>query len=203
MKLGRPLARRFYDRPCLAVAPDLVGAYLVRRLSDGTRLVGRLVEVEAYLGDGSDPGSHSHRGPTPRNRSMFGPPGRFYTYRIYGIHVCLNLVCEARDSGAAILLRAVEPLEGADRMRRHRGLEKQASPLSLARGPARLVQAFDLGMDVDGQSALRGSLTVHARPPGDGIEIASGPRIGVPRAPDLPYRFFVPRCRFVSGPRTP
>ena len=201
MELGRPLAKSFYDRPCLAVAPDLVGAYLVRRFPDGARLVGRLVEVEAYLGDGSDPGSHSHRGPTPRNHSMFGPPGRIYAYRIYGVHVCLNLVCEPKESGAAILLRAVEPKEGAARMRRHRGLDPKASALSIARGPARLVQAFDLGMNFDGQSALRGSLTVHGRPPGDEVEIACGPRIGVGRAPDLPYRFFVPGCRFVSGPR--
>ena len=90
--LGRPLCRTFFDRPCLEVASELLGARLVRRLPDGARLVGRLVEVEAYLGDGSDPASHAHRGPTRRNRSMFGPPGRLYAYRSYGIHTCVNAV---------------------------------------------------------------------------------------------------------------
>ncbi len=125
VRLGPVLTRAFFDRPCLEVAPELVGVQLVRKLPDGTRLVGRIVEVEAYLGDGSDPGSHSHRGQTPRNRSMFGPPARLYAYRIYGVHTCLNVVVEPAGIGAAILLRALEPLEGIETMQRHRGLRQR------------------------------------------------------------------------------
>ena len=119
--MPRPLPRRFFARPTLDVARDLLGAHLVRRVG-GERLVTRIVEVEAYLGDGSDPGSHCHRGLTPRNRAMFGPPGRLYVYRSYGIHTCVNVVCEEEGVAGAVLLRAAEPLMGVDRMRRNRGL---------------------------------------------------------------------------------
>ena len=207
MHLGRRLPRSFYERPCLEVAPDLVGAYLVRRLADGTRLVGRLVEVEAYLGDGSDPASHSHRGKTPRNHSMFGPPGRLYAYRIYGMHVCINLVCEPRGSGAAVLLRALEPLEGALCMRHNRNLHPGQSDLQIARGPGRLTQALGLGMEFDGKSALRDAVTLHlpeSREPQRRTKaIARTRRIGIQRGSELPYRFFIPDCRWVSGPRNP
>lgn len=207
MHLGRPLPRSFYERPCLEVASDLVGAYLVRRLANGTRLVGRLVEVEAYLGDGSDPASHSHRGQTPRNHSMFGPPGRLYAYRIYGVHVCMNLVCEPPGKSAAVLLRALEPVEGTPRMRRNRGLGPDQSELLIARGPGRLTQAMGLGMEFDGASALRGAVSVHLPPNRGGQRrphaIARARRIGIRRGQKLPYRFFVPGCRWVSGPRNP
>jgi DNA-3-methyladenine glycosylase len=128
----------------------------VRRLEDGTRIVGRLIEVEAYLGDGKDPGSHSWRGPTPRNRTMFGPPGRIYAYRSYGVHICVNLVCEEPGRGAAVLLRALEPLEGVDAMRIHRGLAPEARGRVLASGPGRLAQALALGLEHDGERAPRG-----------------------------------------------
>src|SRR5687768_12820535 len=97
----RPLGPSFFDRPCLDVARDLVGTRLVREVPGGPRLVGRVVEVEAYVGDGSDPGSHGHRGPTPRNRAMFGPPGHLYVYRSYGLHTCANVVTEAAGRCAA------------------------------------------------------------------------------------------------------
>ena len=138
MRLGPPLKRAFFDRPGPEVARDLLGAVLVHRLGDGTRLAGRIVEVEAYIGDGSDPGSHSHRGPTPRNRSMFGPPGHLYAYRSYGVHTCANVVCEARGRGAAVLLRALEPCEGIERMRALRGLGARSPERAIASGPGRL-----------------------------------------------------------------
>jgi len=104
LSLATPLRQRFYARDARAVAADLIGCRLVHRLPDGMRLVVRLVEVEAYMGDGSDPASHTHVGPTPRNRVMFGPAGRLYAYRSYGIHTCVNVVCGRPGEGAAVLL---------------------------------------------------------------------------------------------------
>jgi DNA-3-methyladenine glycosylase len=175
------------------VARELVGAYLVRRLEDGSRAVGRIVEVEAYLGDGSDPAAHSHNGPTPRNGAMFGPPGRLYVYRIYGIHLCANVVCEPPGRGAAVLFRALEPVEGAAWMRRRRGLPADAAARVVAGGPGRLAQAFALELADDRRSLLRGALTL--RGPAAGAErprIASSRRIGVSRGAELPFRFFDP-----------
>jgi len=208
VSFGPKLGRAFFERPCVAVARDLVGCVLVRRLPGGTLLAGRIVEVEAYLGDGSDPGSHSHRGPTRRNQSMFGPPGRLYTYRSYGIHTCANLVCEPRGVGAAVLLRAVEPLLGLDEMRRRRSLTPGARGPALASGPGRLAQAFGLELDHDGISALAGELRVQRAAPGaPPLEIDAGPRVGVTKGADLPYRFFARECPWVSpwrgGARAP
>ncbi len=227
VRLGPVLTRAFFDRPCLEVAPELVGVQLVRKLPDGTRLVGRIVEVEAYLGDGSDPGSHSHRGQTPRNRSMFGPPARLYAYRIYGVHTCLNVVVEPAGIGAAILLRALEPLEGIETMQRHRGL-RQRKPGSrgrasrpnqagqtdqagqtgrqpadrvernIARGPGRLAQALQLGMADDGASILRGAVTLRRAPEGEPVHpTAQSRRIGLTQGADLPYRFYQADCSWV------
>jgi DNA-3-methyladenine glycosylase len=198
MRLGRPLARSFFGRPCLEVARDLVGCLLVRVRDDGDRLVGRLVEVEAYLGDGSDPASHSHRGPTPRNRSMFGAPGRIYTYRSYGIHICVNLVCEPEGSGAAVLLRALEPLEGKAAMRASRGLSPDQAERAIAAGPGRLAQAMDLDLSHDGMSAVRGALTVRPAPGAPNGRVSCGPRIGISRAADLPYRFYLESSPWLS-----
>jgi DNA-3-methyladenine glycosylase len=160
-----------------------------------------MVEVEAYLGDGTDPGSHSHRGPTPRNLSMFGPPGRLYTYRSYGIHTCANVVCEAEGRGAAVLLRALEPLAGAGAMRRLRGLPEDAGPRSIARGPARLCQALALTLDDDGRTALGGELTFRSpRTEGGGPveKVVRGPRVGLSKGAQLPYRFYLADSRWVS-----
>ncbi len=202
MRFGPLLTRAFFDRPGPEVARDLLGALLVHRLADGTRLVGRIVEVEAYVGDGSDPGSHSHRGPTPRNRSMFGPPGHLYTYRSYGVHTCANVVCEARGRGAAVLLRALEPCEGSERMRALRGLDAQASERAIAGGPGRLAQALGITLADDGRSLLRGALVLHspsrdASPP----RIAVSARIGLTKGAALPLRFFDPASACVSRAR--
>jgi DNA-3-methyladenine glycosylase len=196
---GKRLTRSFFARPCLEVAADLVGRVIVRVLPDGSRLAGRLVEVEAYLGDGSDSSSHSHRGPTPRNRSMFGPPGRIYAYRSYGVHTCINVVCEAQGRGAAVLLRAFEPLEGNLVMRELRGLADERSPREIARGPGRLAQALGFGLEHDGASVLRGAITLRGAAAGlPPLRVATGPRIGISKASELPYRFYAAENPWVS-----
>jgi DNA-3-methyladenine glycosylase len=181
------LTRDFFARPCLEVAPELVGLLLVHELADGVRLVGRIVEVEAYLGDGSDPASHAHRGPTARNRVMFGPPGHIYVYRSMGIHRCANVVCEPVGRAAAVLLRAVEPLAGEARMRALRGGREGRE---LASGPGKLAQAFAIELAHDGADLLRGALRIEREPGAAPPALCAGPRVGITRAVDLPYRFF-------------
>jgi DNA-3-methyladenine glycosylase len=181
------------------VAPDLLGAYLVHRLADGTRLAGRIVEVEAYLGDGSDPGSHSHRGPTPRNRAMFGPPGRLYVYRSYGMHNCANVVCEPVGQGAAVLLRALEPVAGTERLRSARGLSPTARQREIANGPGKLAQALGITLEHYGRSLLDGQLALRRPAASDPpLPVATSRRIGLSRGREHPYRFYVPGNPFVS-----
>ncbi len=197
--LAKPLPQSFYARDCRVVAAELIGCRLVRRFDSGERLVVRLVEVEAYLGDGSDPASHAHRGLTPRNQTMFGPAGRLYAYRSYGIHTCVNIVCGRPGKATAVLLRAAEPLEGLPRMRTLRGLPSDAKNELIARGPGRLAEALGLGLDHDGQSLLRAPLTLHAPALGaDEIQVEQGPRVGITKASDLPYRFFEANSPWVS-----
>ena len=181
------LSRSFFARPCLEVAPEMLGLLLIHELANGTRLVGRIVEVEAYLGDGSDTASHAHRGPTPRSRVMFGPPGHFYVYRSMGIHRCANVVCEPEGRAAAVLLRAVEPLEGEARMRELRGGRQGRE---LASGPGKLAQAFAIELAHDGRDALRGALRLERERSARAPAISVGPRIGLSKAVELPYRFF-------------
>jgi DNA-3-methyladenine glycosylase len=203
MRPGRRLSPRFFERSPVVVAPELLGCLLVRRLEDGTRLIGRLVEVEAYLGDGSDPSAHSHRGQTARNKSMFGPPGRLYAYRSYGIHTCVNVVCRPAGIGAGVLLRAAEPLSAESAMRGHRGLASDADRRLIASGPGRLAEAFGLGLEHDGTPLVGSPLAVHRPPAGSApVEATAGPRIGIRLAADLPYRFHVTGDRYVSGPRS-
>jgi DNA-3-methyladenine glycosylase len=200
---GAPFPAAFFARPCLEVAPQLIGAYLVHRVADGVRLVGRIVEVEAYLGDGSDPGSHCHCGLTPRNRAMFGPPGRLYVYRSYGIHTCANVVCEPQGVGAAVLLRAVEAVEGIERMRTSRGLEPAAAPREIASGPGKLCQALEIGLDDYGCSLLRGRLSLRRAEPGDlPLAVARSRRIGLSRGRELRHRFYARGHPCVSRART-
>jgi len=191
MSSPSPLARAFFARDPCSVAADLIGCLLVHRLPDGERLVLRLVEVEAYLGDGTDPASHAHRGQTARNRAMFGPAGTLYAYRSYGIHICVNVVCGPVGHAAAVLLRAGEPLRGFERMRAHRGLESGASPHLIASGPGRFAAALGLTLADDGRSLLRGPLTIRPAGPGDPHpQVETGPRVGITKAADLPLRFF-------------
>ena len=185
------LTRAFFDRCALAVAPELLGCRLVHE-RDGTRLEGVIAEVEAYLGDGSDPASHAHPGPTRRNASMFGPPGHLYVYRSMGIHLCANVVCDARGRGAAVLLRAAIPVRGAEEMRRRRG---GRGDRELCSGPGKLTQAFGIELEHDGAEALRSELRIEAARRGEAPRVLAGPRIGIRKAADLPYRFFPRRLR--------
>lgn len=182
-----PLPPAFFDRPVLAVAPDLLGGLIERETADGlVRL--RLTEVEAYDG-ANDPGSHAFRGQTPRNATMFGPPGRLYVYFTYGMHWCLNLVCGPPGDAAAVLLRAGEVLTGVD-LARHR--RSGAADRDLARGPARLAKALAVDRALDGADVTdpSGPLRVLPGRPAPPGSVLTGPRTGVAGAgASFPWRF--------------
>ena len=170
------------------VAPRLIGAILTL---DGVG--GRIVEVEAY--DREDPASHSFSGPTARNAAMFGPPGRVYVYRSYGIHWCFNMVCREEGHGAGVLIRAIEPLHGLEAMRERRGV---LDARLLCSGPGRVCQALGITHGHTG-------LPVDAPPfelqwPDAPVEVVRGPRIGISKAVDVPWRFGLAGSRFVSRP---
>jgi DNA-3-methyladenine glycosylase len=171
------------------VARDLVGCTF---LVDGVG--GALVEVEAYAPH--DPASHSYRGRTARNATMFGPPGRLYVYRSYGIHWCANVVCEADGVGAAVLLRALEPTAGLDDMQRRRGLH---DPRLLCAGPGRLTEALGITGAHDGLSLDRAPFEV-LKADSRG-EVVSAPRVGITKASELPWRYALQDSPFVSLPR--
>ena len=188
------LTASFFARRCVEVAPQLLGCRLVHETPQGRR-VGCIVEVEAYLGDGTDPASHSHEGPTERNRSMFGPPGRFYVYRSMGLHCCVNVVTEPAGNGAAVLLRALEPIEGLEAIRAARPGRPDRE---LANGPGKLARAFAIGLEYDGVSALRGALRLLAPRAPLRDAVRAGPRIGISRGTELRYRFFLEDCPWVT-----
>jgi DNA-3-methyladenine glycosylase len=180
------IGRDFFARSVHEVAPDLLGVTL---LVDGVG--GPIVEVEAYHHE--DPASHGFGGRTERNAAMFGPPGHAYVYRSYGIHWCLNFVCEEEGSASAALLRALEPRFGVELMRVRRGLD---DPRLLAAGPGRLCQALGVTRDHDGLPLDAPPFELRERETEP--EIASGPRIGISRATDLPWRFGIAGSRFLS-----
>jgi DNA-3-methyladenine glycosylase len=173
------------------VAPELIGAAL---LVDGVG--GRIVEVEAY--DQEDPASHGYKGQTRRNASMFGPPGRAYVYRSYGIHWCLNLVCDDEDVASAVLIRALEPTHGFDAMRARRGLD---DPRLLCSGPGRLCQALGITNELDGSPLDRPPFELRERD--QPVETVAVPRIGITRAADLPWRYAESGSRFISRAAAP
>ena len=178
------------------VAPTLLGCWLVSDRPDGQVAV-RLTEVEAYSGEGMDPAAHSHRGRTPRAAIMFGPPGRLYVYFSYGVHWCANVVVAPEGTGSAVLLRAGDVLVGEDVARSRRPAARTAR--ELARGPARLTQALAIGPDDRGTDLLDEGSTVRlhlGRPPG---QVASGPRVGITRATELPWRYWDPSAPSVSA----
>ena len=176
---------RFLDRPAHEVAVDLIGALLTH---DGVG--GRVVETEAYAAD--DPASHSYSGPTERNAAMFGAAGHAYVYRSYGIHWCFNVVCKP---GSAVLVRALEPTVGLPSMTRRRGVE---NVLALCSGPGKLCQALAISKAQNGLPVGHGALRLEmaaGRP-----EIVAGPRIGISKAIDVPWRFGLSGSRFLSRP---
>lgn len=200
------LPRDFYLHPPDVVARKLLGKLLVRRYevrsksqAAQTRLAGRIVEVEAYIGL-DDPAAHAFAGKTPRNAVLFGPPGFAYVYFIYGMHFCLNISCEPEGQAGCVLLRALEPVEGLETMAQLRGLDSDANPRLLASGPGRLCQALGVtrethnGIDV---TSRRTGLHVED----DGFapgEVMALPRVGIRRAADWPLRFAIAGNRFVS-----
>ena len=183
------LRRSFFARSVHEVAPDLIGVTL---LVDGVG--GRIVEVEAY--DQEDPASHGHRGRTPRNASMFGPPGRAYVYRSYGIHWCLNLVCGEEGVPEAVLIRALEPTAGIEEQRRRRGVDDLRS---LCSGPGKLCQALAITRDHDGLPLDRKPFRLRERAAVP--EIVTAPRIGITRATELSWRYLEADSRYVSRGR--
>ena len=183
--------RAFFGRSVHAVAPDLIGATL---LVDGVG--GIVVEVEAY--HHTDPAAHSFRGKTERNAVMFGLPGFVYVYRSYGIHWCMNFVCEADGSASAVLIRAIEPTEGLPAMRRRRGL---SDPRLLCAGPGRVCQALGITFAQNGLPLDRAPFGLLARETTP--EVISGPRIGITKAAEVPWRFGEAGSAFLSRPFPP
>jgi len=186
--MAKSLTKGFFDRSVHAVAPDLIGVTL---LVNGVG--GRLVEVEAY--HHTEPAAHSFRGPTERNAVMFGPAGYVYVYRSYGIHWCLNFVCEPKGSASAVLIRALEPTEGLAAMRRRRGV---TDARLLCSGPGRLCQALGITAKHNGLALDAPPFQLLARQ--SEVEIVAGPRIGLTKAVDLPWRYGEKGSRFLSKP---
>jgi DNA-3-methyladenine glycosylase len=183
-----PLHQSFFARSVHTVGPDLIGATLL--FAD---IGGIIVEVEAY--HHTDPAAHSFRGRTERNAIMFGPPGFAYVYRSYGIHWCLNFVCEPEGSASAVLIRALEPSHVLATMRRRRGL---ADVRLLCSGPGRLCEALAITSAHNGLALDRSPFRLLARD--KDVEVVSGPRIGITKAAELPWRFCAAGSRSVSRP---
>jgi len=191
-----PFPREFYEQDTRAAAQKLLGQIVIHRLPTGETLSGIIVETEAYLKD--DPACHAYRGRTPRNGAMFGPPGHAYVYFTYGLHMMLNLVCAPEGIAEAVLIRALEPVEGIETMRQNRG--GMAETRQLTNGPGKLAQALALtrlrhnGMDLTDPA---GALVVapNQYPP---FETVTATRIGITRGADLPLRYYVAGNVYVS-----
>jgi DNA-3-methyladenine glycosylase len=185
------LPHEFYDRPVLEVARDLVGCTLAHG-----RAAGVIVETEAY--HESEPACHAFAGLTPRTRVLFGAPGTAYVYRSYGIHALVNAVCEPAGVGAAVLIRALEPVGALEEMRARRGLHAVEQ---LCSGPGKLTQALAIELGHNGADLVRGPLRMGPRPPGwEDVELVTGTRIGITKAAELPWRFCAVGSRSVSRP---
>ena len=185
---GRPLKRAFFGRSVLEVAPDLIGAtFLVNGVG------GIIVELEAY--HHTEPAAHSFNGPTPRNRVMFGPPGFVYVYRSYGIHWCINFVCEKQGSASAVLIRALQPTRGIATMRRRRKLQDERS---LCSGPGKLTEALAITHAQNGLPLDMPPIALYARV--EKPEVVTGVRIGITKAAELPWRYGLKGSKFLSRP---
>ncbi len=183
------MKRAFFNRPVLEVARDLVGCVVTHGDTAGV-----IVETEAY--HDSEPASHAFIGLTPRTRTLFGPPGRAYVYFSYGVHSLLNAVCEPSGVGAAVLIRALEPVDGIEHMRERRGVE---AVRQLCSGPGKLTQALGIGLELNDTDLLRGPVLFSDRPRAwRDVAVAVDVRIGITKAADLPWRFVAAGNRFVS-----
>ena len=189
-KLGKQLKKAFFDRRVLEVAPDLIGVTL---LVDGVG--GIIVEVEAY--HHTEPAAHSYRGLTPRNAVMFGPAGFVYVYRSYGIHWCVNFVCEKEGSASAVLIRALQPTHGLAAMRRRRGVEDERA---LCSGPGKLCEALGITIQTSELPLDKPPMALYA--PAARPNVVTGERIGLTKAVDLPWRYGLRGSKFLSKPFT-
>jgi DNA-3-methyladenine glycosylase len=188
---GKLMREEFFARGPEVVGRDLLGKLLVRREDDGW-LVGRIVETEAYIGE-SDPASHAFPGKTARNAVMFGPPGRVYVYFIYGMHFCVNVTCESVGEAGAVLIRALEPLAGLERMAELRGLPTDAKPKMLTGGPARLCEAFGITRERDNEKIYVSSRSdLQLREDEFNVpRVSVTPRIGISKAAELELRYCI------------
>lgn len=182
----------FLNGSALEAAPRLLGCLLVREL-DGRQLVGRIVETEAY--DQTDAASHSYKGRTPRTEVMFGPAGYLYVYFTYGMHYCMNVVCGPPGHGAAVLIRAVEPLDGLDIISDNRG---GRAGLDLTNGPAKVCQAFAINKKWNGHDLGQPPFQLVERPPTLDSDIVQTTRIGITKAAMVPWRFYIRDNPYVS-----
>jgi DNA-3-methyladenine glycosylase len=186
------VTREFYERSVHDVARELVGCTVRHGAT-----AGRIVEVESYHEE--EPACHAFVGLTRRTRVLFGPPGRAYVYRSYGIHALLNAVAEKEGVGAAVLIRALEPVDGIDLMRERRGTDDVTQ---LCNGPGKLTQALGIELDLNCSDLATGPISIEPPAPGwEPVEPAVGVRIGITKAAELPWRFCVPGSRSVSRPR--
>ena len=190
----RMLERGFYERDTVTVARDLLGKVLLHGVDDNL-LAGRIVETEAYLGKG-DAAAHSAKGPTERNRVVFGPPGHAYVYFIYGMYECLNLVAEPDGRAGCVLIRAIEPLLGLDAMRLRRPKAKRDR--ELASGPGKLTLAMGITRALNGADLTRGPLAVREFRRPEALDVAASARIGISASADLPLRFYIKHNEYVS-----
>lgn len=197
--MSEPLDTEFYRHGTLHLSRLLLGTYLVHDSPEG-RTAGRIVETEAYLS--GDPACHAYRRQTPRNAAMFGPPGHAYVYQIYGLHHCINIVTAPEGIGEAVLIRALEPVDGIGLMQRRRPATTKSA--DLCKGPGRLVQAMGITKAMNNMGLTGNSLYIlpaeayppHNRP----FDTVATTRIGITRGADLPYRFYIVGNRFVSFP---
>ncbi|MCC6220439.1 MAG: DNA-3-methyladenine glycosylase [Deltaproteobacteria bacterium] len=194
------LRRDFFARTTEVIAQELLGAFLVHDLPYG-RVVGRIVETEAYLSDG-DPACHAHKGMTNRNASMFGPAGRAYVYLVYGMYYCFNVVTAEKGKGEAVLIRALEPIEGISLMERHRNTSDLKT---LCNGPGKLVMAMGIDKRHDGQTLMSGALKLMSSDSSEfqkynsqEIDILRTTRIGISKGTELPLRYYIRDCNFIS-----
>ena len=193
-----PLPPEFYLNPTVQVARDLIGSLLARRLPDGRLLSGTIVETEAYVT--GDPASHAFGGRTPRNAAMWGPPGSAYVYLSYGMHQMLNIVCGPEGVGEAVLIRALEPVEGIEAMRAARGGIE--SRFALTNGPGKLAQALLITRaELNGVDVTRAGGDIALYPRRTQPDISAGARIGITKGTEFPYRFFVAGNPYVSKGR--
>jgi len=195
------LLRKFYSRKTGIVAQELLGKTLIHKTDEGI-ISGKIVESEAYLGQ-EDPGSHAYRGITRRNRIMFGPAGKAYIYLVYGNHYCFNVVTEKDGVGGAVLIRALEPKEGIQLMKKHRRID---GPLTrLTNGPGKLAEALGITGSMNGADLTGNNLFIMCQigsrkkeSPSKGFSIISTGRIGIRKGRNLPYRYYIEGSKFVS-----